>query len=142
MDTQSIISIFIEKFIQKDKKKRVSFELTNPKKRHLFINRLNHNWEELLKPNCFVILDKEEDSPEQIQKILGVENDKLCYIISNYNEYDNKIIPYNEIFDNLYNRGLGSLIVPIDLNSFFLNSEQVNGKSVKCIGSCFIQNYQ
>lgn len=47
-DKETQIKTFVDNFIIKDKRERCFLELTNPKKRNKFVDRLNHKWDTVL----------------------------------------------------------------------------------------------
>jgi len=100
-----ILKEFIKNFIQKDRRERSYFELTNPKKRRLFPDRLNHNWDSVLDMRYLTQIDKESDNPETIQNKLGLKDNELCYVISNYTDYDDKFFAIQRsIYRDLFQR--------------------------------------
>lgn len=119
-----LINAFVKAFISKDKRERCLLELTNPKKRNDFINRLNHRWESIFDMRFLNKLHKSEDNPEAIQRILKFKDFDQCYVISNYGEFDDRIMHFREAFDELYTRGFGSLIISCSADRLFLDTEQ------------------
>ncbi|KOY85402.1 hypothetical protein AD998_03865 [bacterium 336/3] len=77
---------------------------------------------------------REQDDEKSIQKLLGFKNTEICYIISNYNDYDDGFFEFQEIFSELYWRGFASVILNISATKFFLKTEQVQGAPPKFIG--------
>lgn len=134
MDKEIIIENFIKNFILKEKRERSVFELNNPKKRCKFTNRLNHHWDKVLNMNLLKQVEKENDNAEAIQNLLKIRNDEPCYIISNYAAYDDKIYLFGDIFNEIYQKGLATLIVNLTLDTLFLETEQEQGAPTRFIG--------
>lgn len=133
-DKEAIIKVFVEKFVRKDKRERCYLQLTNPKKRHEFINRLNHSWDTILNMKYVNQIDKTLDYPEDIQKLLAFRDDELCYVISSYDNVDDRFMAFKEVFDKVYSRGLASLLIDTSADTFFLDTEQVHGPADRFIG--------
>lgn len=133
-DKENIIKRFVDNFILKDKRERALVELTNSKKREKFVDRLNHKWETLFDMRFLKQVDKQNDSSIEIQKLLKIQDDDLCYVISNYEEFDDKVIRFHEAFDALYSMGLGSVIINMSADTIFLDTEQVQGPAPRFIG--------
>ena len=97
-DKDKILKEFIKNFIQKDRRERSYSELISSKKRGQFSDRLNHNWESVLDMRYLTLIDNETDNPDNIQKELGFKDNELCYVISDYRDYDDKFLPFKEVF--------------------------------------------
>jgi len=134
IDKGKIITEFVNNFIQKDKTERTIFELSESKKRHKFINRLNHRWDAILKMKLLTEISVLNDDSDTIQELLKFGSDDLCYVISNYGEYDDKILPFGVVFNKIYAAGLATLLVNISANTIFLETEQEKGRPPRFIG--------
>lgn len=133
-DSEAIIKTFVENFVLRDKKKSSYLELTNPKKRNKFIDRLNHKWNTVLNMKYLVQIDKSEDTANDIQKLLNVKDNDICYVISNYGDYDDKFLPFKEVFKEVYSRGFGTILINKTADTIFLDTEQVLGAADRFIG--------
>ncbi|HLP54787.1 MAG TPA: hypothetical protein VK151_07150 [Fluviicola sp.] len=133
-DKEQLIKAFVDNFVLKDKRERCYAELTNPKKRGKFTDKLNHKWDTILDMRCLVKIDKTNDSPGNIQKILKLRDNDLCYIISNYDDVDDQLIPFKNAFDRIYSRGLGTLLMNASADTLFLDTEQVQGPATRFTG--------
>ncbi len=133
-DREKIIKNFIKNFVQKDRVERSLFELSNSNKRFNFSGRLNHGWERVFNMKYLERIKKENDYPDRIKELLNFKDDELCYVISNYGEYDDKLLPFNEVFKEIYARGFGTLIINTSANTFFLDTEQIQGPALRFIG--------
>ncbi len=134
LDKETVIRTFIKNFILKEKAERSFLELTNPKKRCKFTNRLNHNWDSVLNMKLFFQIDKPQDNVEDIQKLLGFKDQDICYVISNYNEVDGEFLPFKEVFDTIYSRGFATIVVNLTADTLFLDTEQQRGPADRFVG--------
>ena len=48
---------------------------------------------------------------EFTKKELQIEDNELCYVISNCDDIDGQVIGFAEAFEKVYGRGFGSLII-------------------------------
>ena len=134
-EKNNLINTFINNFIQKNKHERVYFEMTSSKKRKLFVNRLNHSWDNIFEMKYLKQIDKKNDSPETVKKLLNIKENDLCYVISNNTEYDDKFFTFEEIFINVYWYGFASVIINMTADIIFLKTEQELGPATKFIGN-------
>ncbi len=139
-DKEKIISAFIHNFVVKDAKERSSIELSNPKKRGKFTNRLNHHCDSILKMQLLTKIDKSADNQDAIQKNLKIKDDELVYVISNYGEVDDQIIAFKDVFPFIYSRGLGTILINTKGDKIYLETEQENGPSDRFIGEIKPEN--
>lgn len=133
-DRETTIKNLVNNFVEKDARERTLFELSNPKKRAKFTSRLNHNWEFVFKMQHFVQLQHAQDSLASIQQLLGGKESDLFYVISNYDEIDDKVLPLKDALTFVYSRGLGSLVINADGTKVFLETEQVQGSAKRFVG--------
>ncbi|MBI3136498.1 MAG: hypothetical protein HYZ14_17620 [Bacteroidetes bacterium] len=133
-DKETILKTFVDNFVLKDKRERCFLELINPKKRNKFIDRLNHKWDTVLNMNYLVQIDKTKDNINDIQNLLNFKDSDICYVISNYSDYDDKYLPFNAVFNEIYSRGLGSILINKTADTLFLDTEQELGGADRFIG--------
>ena len=134
IDREDMITKFIKNFVRKNRQERSFFELMNPKKRSKFYERLNHCWSDLLNMELLKQIDKDNDTQIKIPKLLGFKDDELCYSISNYRDYDDKFIPFYEVFTAVYSRGFATLLINTSADTLFLDTEQEQGPAPRFIG--------
>lgn len=79
-------------------------------------------------------VEKEQDNSEKIKQVLKFKDDELCYVISNYKEYDDKVIPSGEVFKEIYTRGFATLLINTSADTLFLDTEQEQGHTPRFIG--------
>ena len=128
-----IYTDFINKFIHKEKRERVSFELNNVKKRSLFINKLNHKSFDFIDSKKMIPIPKNEF--EYVKENLCIKDNEPCLLISNYDYLDNQKMNFKEAFESCNGLGLATLIIIISKNQVYLQTEQENGGSNKYLGS-------
>lgn len=136
IDKETTVKNFVANFVQKDKRERCYSELVNPKKRNKFIDKLNHKWDSVLNMNFLNQVDKLNDSSEGIQKLLGFKDSEICYVISNYSDFDDKFMPFKEVFTEIYSRGFATLLINGSGDEMFLDTEQEKGPAPRFIGRC------
>lgn len=133
-DKETIIKTFVYNFVLKDKKERCYLELTNPKKRNKFTDRLNHKWDTILNMKYLTQVSKDLDFADGIQQLLKFRNKELCYVISDYSDFDDQIIPFQDIFQKIYCRGFATLLINTSADTLFLDTEQVQGGTDRFVG--------
>lgn len=133
-DKEIILKKFIDHFILKDKRERSFFELTHPKKRNKFTDRLNHNWDAVLNMKHLTKIEKQFDDAASIQRLLKFEDTELCYVISNYSGFDDRIMPFGEVFPEIYSYGFATILINLPADTLFLDTEQEQGPADRFIG--------
>ena len=133
-DNEVIIKSFITNFILKDKRERCNLELSDPRKRTKFTDRLNHKWDTTLDMPRLIAIDKKADQADVIQKLLGFRDDETCYVISNYSALDNKVMRFDEVFPQIYGAGFGTIVLNATGDKMFLETEHVRGPASRFIG--------
>ena len=134
IDKEEIIKNFATNFIQKDKRERCFLELISPKKRGKFVDRINHKWENVFDMRLLTKVGKEQDYSDDIKRLLKFKDDELCYVISNYAQYDDKLLPFGEVFEEIYARGFATLLINAPADTLFLDTEQEQGHTPRFIG--------
>lgn len=134
MSELEIYTNFINKFVYKNKRERVYFELTNLKKRNEFLNKLNHNSLDLFDNKKLNLVPKSGNVKNYIVENLNIDVKDLCLIISNYDYLDNQTMSFEKAFEMCNGLGFSTLLVFIDQNKIYLQTEQELGSSIKYIG--------
>jgi hypothetical protein len=132
IDKEIIIENFIKNFVLKDRRERALFELVN--KRFLFSGRLNHSWFRVFDMKFLEQVKREDDYPDKIKELLKFKDNQLCYVISTYEEYDDKLLPFGNVFNEIYSRGASTVILNTSADTFFLDTEQQQGPAPRFIG--------
>ena len=133
LKTNILIKTFIKKFVQKNRRERSYFELSNKKRRAKFINRLSHNQNTIFEMKYLKQTNKKDDF-ETIKKQINIKSKETCYIISHNEDFDNKYFPFDEIIAEIYYYPMPSIIINEAVDSIFLVTEHEAGSSAKYIG--------
>jgi hypothetical protein len=134
MNNQTIQDLFIKNFISKDQRERSEHLLNDPKRRGKFTDRLNHQWDKILDMRYLTRIPEATNDFEFTKNELKISDSELCYVISNYDDIDGKVIEFKEAFEKVYGRGFGSLIINSAADKLYLETEVVQGKQNRFIG--------
>jgi hypothetical protein len=134
MDSNTILDLFIKNFIPKEQRKRSQFLLKDLKKRARFTDRLNHQWDKILDMRFIKKIPSGTSDYEFTKRELKINDNELCYIISNYDDIDGQLIEFNDAFEKVYGRGFGSLIINTSADKLYLETELVQGKQNRFVG--------
>lgn len=135
MNAQETEKEFVKNFIRKERRERSLWALNHKKKRTNFIDRFNHNWNDMIAKKDLIELNtkSEFDTYEKIISELNLKDSEFCYLIS-YNEYDNQFIELKSAFKEIQKSGFAGLIISQNEKKFYLKTEQVIGAPEKFIG--------
>jgi PAS domain-containing protein len=134
MDRNTVLDLFIKNFIPKEQRERSEVLLKDLKKRARFTDRLNHQWDKVLDMRFISKIPSGTNDFEFTKKELKIKDNELCYVISNYDDIDGRLIEFNEAFEKIYGRGFGSLIINSSADKLYLETELVQGKQHRFIG--------
>lgn len=134
IDKHKIVESFIKHFILKEKQERSLLELTNGKKRYLFINKLNHDWATRIDMQKMIKIPKNCNNYDFTKSNLKIKDTDLCYLISNYDDLDDQLMKFKQAFDKSCGRGLATLIITVNADKIYVETEQIKGSSEKFIG--------
>lgn len=135
MGKEELLCTFIQNFIQKNKRERCLQELSNPKKRGRFTDKLNHHWDAYLDMRYLTLLpEKCKDSYGYVKNELELEDSDKCYILSNYNDTDDLFFDFKDAFDNSFGRGMASLIISGNGDRLYLETEYEGGSGIRYVG--------
>ena len=73
---------FIETFIVKSRRERLKYELRNPQKRFLAIDRFSHHTLELIEHKYIIFEDKKMAMEEAEKKLVKLSKSDECYYMS------------------------------------------------------------
>ena len=93
-------SAFIRAFIIRERRERYLSQLSRPKKRTKFLDRLNHQFHK--------DLDSRWISGSQPPAVPAANH--LCYIIASEGEYDGRIVPARDVSDILSAASFGIVV--------------------------------
>ena len=138
IDNTFLIQAFVRNFVLKDKAERCYAQLIDPKKRPKFTDLLNHRWDSVLRMQHVVQIGSSDDRAERIQQLLGFGLRDRCYVICNYSRLDDRFYPFQEIFDQIYAKGLGTILLNLSGDTLFLDTETGDGPAARFIGRATI----
>jgi hypothetical protein len=133
-DNLAIIELFVRNFVLKDKAERSYTQLIDPKKRHKFTDWLNHRWDTVLNMKKLAAIGPNNDHPAGIQQLLQFGRRDLCYTISNYSQFDDQCLSFQEIFDQIYAQGMGTILLNLSGDTLFLETEMDRAPTARFIG--------
>ncbi len=90
---ESIIRCFVNTFIVKNRRDRLLYELTTPKKRYQGISRFCHRTKDLLDP-AFIIAESEDLERLPAFRRFVLEHNEPCVLLSPYAWLDEEIMPF------------------------------------------------
>ena len=134
IDKEVLIATFATNFLIRERRGRSVMELNNLKKRNLFINKLNHSWDNLLDMRKLVRLQKNANDYIFIKDYLKVKDKYPCYVVSNYDDIDDKIFDFQQAFTNSYGRGFATLLIFQDADKLYLETEVDYGQQNRFVG--------
>jgi hypothetical protein len=94
MEKDKIIWEFIKNFVLKDRRERSQLELTSPKRRGDFADKLNHTWDKIIDMKKLKHLPKVPNDYQFVKSELKLNDTDLCYVISNYRDIDDELIQF------------------------------------------------
>ena len=86
---------FVQKFIRKDRRRRILYELTTPEKRYEGISRFCHQAEELLQQSKIVMEGDDIVRSPEFKRFVK-QNDEVCFIMSPYSFIDGQFLSLKE----------------------------------------------
>ncbi|MCT4663675.1 MAG: hypothetical protein N4A45_00410 [Flavobacteriales bacterium] len=112
MNAEETEKNFIKNFIIKERRERSLWTLNNKKKRTNFIDKFNHNWNEMIAERNLTELNTKSDFETyvKIKSELKLKDSDLYYVIS-YSEFDRQFIEMKKAFDVIQKSGFAGLIV-------------------------------
>jgi hypothetical protein len=134
IDINSVLDRFIRNFVPKDKRESSGLQLKEDKNRVEFTGSLSHKWDTLLDMGHIAPIPSGVADHEFVTKQLGIVKNELWYIISSNKDIDGQIADFNTAFDKVYGRGFGSLIIHLNGDKLYLETEVAQGKQNRFIG--------
>lgn len=139
IDKEKIIQDFVRNFVLKERRDRTLHELNHSLKRSLFIRRLHHTWATVLDMRKLTLIPKEGNQFVYAQNSLALKDKDLVYMISDYGDLDDRFMKFKEGFEMCKGRGLATLIISINADKLYLETEQEQGAPDRFIGKAFLQ---
>lgn len=136
MNVEETEKKFIQNFIRKERRERSLWTLNHKKKRTDFIDRFNHNWNEMIAEKDLIELNTKSDfdTYKKIKSELKLKDSDFCYVIS-YNEFDGQFIELKRAFDEIQKSGFAGLIISPNGKKYYLKTEEEIGAPAKFIGT-------
>ncbi|WP_298517567.1 hypothetical protein [uncultured Kordia sp.] len=127
---------FITNFIRKEKRERSIWTLSHKKKRSDFIDKFNHNWNEMIVEKNVTQLQDTSDAETYatLKSELNLKDTDICYIISHNDAIDGQFLELQNAFKHCQNNGFAELIISENGKKFYLKTEQEFGAAAKFIG--------
>lgn len=118
---------FVNTFIWKDRRERCLWELSSPKRRGNFLNRLCGDIERVFNERYLVELAKPNSDAEALEKILIANGaGKTCHVISFRDELDGKEVDLPEALRLCVGYGYPSVLICMP-SLAYLETEQYKG---------------
>lgn len=122
---------FTNKFIIKNRRSRILYELSNEKKRKDGIWRFCHGASRYI-INSKIIYEGNSISNEEINVLIKkYTNEKQCYIISGYEDIDGVFMNTEKAIETIIGRGMASILVFSNLA--VIETEQEIGRADKYV---------
>lgn len=124
IDINFIIDNFIEWFVLEEAKEQSSFELRDAKKRHLFTQKLNHDWKKILDLRFIHPVDQPHNHAEAIKKEMRSKGRDLCYVISADPTIDNKIMEADFVIDKIFGKSSGTVVINLQVDKIYFETDE------------------
>lgn len=122
---------FIQRFIIKNKRERLQYELSSKKRRQNAISRFDHGTMKYIEERKLIYSGRDISWENLKRMIFKNTNERKCYIISFYQEIDQTMINIENLFD--YVIGLGRASIMIFTNMALIEAEQIQGSAMKYV---------
>lgn len=122
---------FVNKFIIKNKRDRLFFELSSPYKRKHAVGRFCHNTIDYVDERKIVYRGNTLKKNDLIKMLASYSNESQGYIISWNDNIDGEFIGVEEAISKIEEEGMASIFI---LNNvIFIKTEQEQGEALKYI---------
>ncbi len=122
---------FIDNFIKKNKRERVLYELSNPRKRKDAIGRFCHNTLEMIDEKKIIYCGKHITIEELKKFINDSSKGEMCYVISWDEEFDGKSVKPSVALEHMISSGMAVVIIFTRL--IIIKEEQEVGAPIKYV---------
>ncbi|WP_167957545.1 hypothetical protein [Anaerosporobacter faecicola] len=122
---------FVEKFLTKNKRERLLFELSSTKKREHAIGHFCHNTLDYIDENKIVYMGNTLSNSELIKKLRSYSMKSLVYIISWNENLDGSLMEVDKAINEIEEEGMASIIMLG--NAILIKTEQEQGAAVNYI---------
>ncbi len=120
--------MLVKGFFKKRLQDRIIFELGSEKKRTSALNRLCHNYEEVLNENYTTEIPKPNSDYNKILKLLksyGAQDN--CYVISYNKDIDGQFLLLSSALQKVVGFGMPSIVSCLPNKLLYFESEQIYG---------------
>lgn len=120
--------MLVKGFFRKRLQDRVIFELSSEKKRISALNRLCHNYEEVLNENYMIEIPKPNSDYNKIRNLLksyGAQDN--CYVISYNKDIDGQFLLLSSALQKVVGFGMPSIVSCLPNELLYFESEQIYG---------------
>jgi hypothetical protein len=120
--------IFVNTFIQKNRRDRALYELTTESKRWKFCDRLCHDYLGMFESKYLQpISDLGFDPVGLLKRLTKLGAKETCHVISSYDDVDGKQLPLEEAIQATLGRGFPSVLICVADSLAYFEAEQVKG---------------
>lgn len=123
--------IFVNKFISKNKRSRIEYELSNSKKRKNAIGRFCHNSLNYLEESKIIFSGNSITVYELNALIKKYTQEKICYLISWDSDIDGVFLEREKALNEIIGAGMASIMV--FKNLLVIETEQEQGGAIKYV---------
>ena len=89
---------FVQAFIRRDRRERLLYEFTTPKKRYDGVSRFCHQAEELIDPSKIIMEGEDLDRRPEFDRFIQ-QHDEICLVLSPDSSMDDKFFTLRDAVD-------------------------------------------
>ena len=89
---------FVQAFIRKDRRERLLYEFTTPKKRYDGVSRFCHQAEELIDPSKIIMEGEDLERRPEFDRFIQ-RHDEICLVLSPDSSMDDKFLTLRDAVD-------------------------------------------
>lgn len=131
MTEKEIEKNFVNTYIIKNRRERIIFELSNPKKREDALSRFCHEALTYLMESMIIYQGNKVSHAELLSMIREHTKEKQCYVIA-YNEYlDQKFMENQNAINEVIGNGMAAIMIWD--NIVIVETEQEQGPAMKYV---------
>lgn len=116
---------FVERFIRKDRRERLLYELSNTKKRKDALSRFCHNALEIIDKSKMVYAGEALERNDLKKYIEKYAKGEVCYVMSWVKEFDGKNITTDIALEHI--NSCGMVVILVFKNMLIIKEEQSVG---------------
>ena len=120
---------FVQAFIAPDKRSRYMSLLASRKRRHVFLDRLNHHLD--YDPAFANRVPSEQQTPERIEALLRKRGaPDACHVISSNSDWDAQEMPLYDALELVVGYGIGTVLCCIPEHLAYYEAEDVGDRFI------------